>query len=42
MYGLLSGEKFPTGTALQRTLITDAKHTDERGWLAECSNTVLQ
>ena len=37
-----AGEKFPAGTVLQKRLITDAKHTDERGWLAECSNIVLQ
>ncbi len=37
-----AGEKFPSGTVLQKRLITDAKHTDERGWLAECSNIVLQ
>ena len=37
-----SGEKFPVGTVLQKRLITDAKRTDDRGWLAECSNIVLQ
>ncbi|TQN28468.1 putative transposase [Haloactinospora alba] len=37
-----AGEKFPTGTQLQKQLITNAKRTDERGWLAECSNIVLQ
>lgn len=37
-----AGETFPTGTVLQKRLITDAKHTEERGWLAECSNIVLQ
>ncbi|ASU80086.1 transposase [Actinopolyspora erythraea] len=26
-----AGEKFPSGTVLQKWLITDAKHTDERG-----------
>ena len=36
------GEKYPSGTVLQRRLITEAKRTDERGWLAECSNIVLQ
>ena len=36
------GEKCPSGTVLQRRLITDAKGTVERGWLAECSNIVLQ
>ncbi|SFT82263.1 putative transposase [Actinopolyspora lacussalsi subsp. righensis] len=37
-----AGEKFPTGTVLQKRLITDAKRTDERGWLGQCSNIVLQ
>ncbi|GAB3560632.1 putative transposase [Actinopolyspora lacussalsi] len=37
-----SGEKFPVGAVLQKRLITDAKHTDERGWLGKCSNIVLQ
>lgn len=37
-----AGEKFPSGTVLPRTLITDAKRSEERGWLAECSNIVLQ
>ncbi|PRW65011.1 RNA-guided endonuclease InsQ/TnpB family protein [Actinopolyspora mortivallis] len=37
-----AGEKFPAGSVLQKRLITDAKHTEERGWLAECSNIVLQ
>ena len=36
------GDKCPSGTVLQRRLITEAKRTDERGWLAECSNIVLQ
>ncbi|WP_017977188.1 RNA-guided endonuclease InsQ/TnpB family protein [Actinopolyspora halophila] len=36
------GEKFPSGTQLQKRLITDAKRTEERGWLSECSNIVLQ
>ena len=38
----VAGEKFPTGTVLQKRLITEAKRTDERGWLGECSNIVLQ
>ncbi|ASU79771.1 transposase [Actinopolyspora erythraea] len=37
-----AGQKYPTGTVLQKRLITDAKHTEERGWLAKCSNIVLQ
>lgn len=37
-----AGEKYPTSTQLQKRLITDAKKTDERGWLSECSNIVLQ
>ncbi|MHA6804368.1 RNA-guided endonuclease InsQ/TnpB family protein [Salinifilum ghardaiensis] len=37
-----AGEKYPSGTVLQKRLITEAKCTDERGWLAECSNIVLQ
>nr|WP_245780013.1 transposase [Actinopolyspora righensis] len=37
-----AGEKFPTGTVLQKRLITDAKHSEERGWLGQCSNIVLQ
>lgn len=36
------GERYPSGTVLQRRLITESKRTDERGWLAECSNIVLQ
>ncbi len=37
-----AGQKCPVGTVLQKRLITEAKHTPERGWLAECSNIVLQ
>lgn len=37
-----AGEKYPTGTVLQKRLITEAKRTDGRAWLAECSNILLQ
>ena len=37
-----AGAKYPLSTGLQRRLITEAKHTPERAWLAEVSNIVLQ
>ncbi|CAM02034.1 IS605 OrfB family transposase [Saccharopolyspora erythraea NRRL 2338] len=37
-----AGEKYPTGTVLQKRLITDAKKTAERAWLAEAPAQMLQ
>ncbi|WP_046469523.1 RNA-guided endonuclease InsQ/TnpB family protein [Allosalinactinospora lopnorensis] len=37
-----AGEKPPSGGALQKKLITEAKKTPERAWLSEVSNIVLQ
>ncbi|MBK5935523.1 RNA-guided endonuclease InsQ/TnpB family protein [Halorhodospira halophila] len=36
------GGQYPSSTLLQRRLITEAKHTPERAFLAEVSNIVLQ
>ncbi|MFL1377457.1 RNA-guided endonuclease InsQ/TnpB family protein [Nocardiopsis protaetiae] len=36
------GEAFPTAGVLSKTLITDAKKTEERSWLGEVSAVVLQ
>src|SRR5665811_1226175 len=36
------GAAFPTKNELSRRLITDAKHTPERAWLAEVSSVPLQ
>lgn len=37
-----AGERYPSSTALQRRLITEAKRTSERAFLAEVSNIALQ
>ncbi len=37
-----AGAKYPSSTELSRRLITDAKRTPERAWLAEVSAIVLQ
>ncbi|MGW0417620.1 RNA-guided endonuclease InsQ/TnpB family protein [Streptomyces sp. NPDC003015] len=37
-----AGEKYPTSAVLSRTLITQAKAREERAWLAEVSQVVLQ
>jgi len=37
-----AGERYPSSTALQRRLITEAKRTPERAFLADVSNIVLQ
>jgi len=37
-----AGAAFPTTNELSRRLITDAKHTPERAWLAEVSSVPLQ
>jgi len=37
-----AGEKTPSGGALQKRLITEAKKTPERAWLGQVSNIVLQ
>ena len=37
-----AGTAFPTRNDLSRRLITDAKHTPERAWLAEVSSVPLQ
>lgn len=36
------GEKYPVGTQLQKRLITDAKKTGERAWLAQAQHSMLQ
>ena len=36
------GQKWPSIAELQKTCITQAKRTEERGWLAEVSNIPLQ
>ena len=36
------GQKFPSGTDLQKQLITEAKATPEREWLSEVSAVPLQ
>ncbi|WP_017974966.1 zinc ribbon domain-containing protein [Actinopolyspora halophila] len=37
-----AGEKFPAGSVLQKRLITDAKNTPERAWLANAQHSMLQ
>lgn len=37
-----TGEPYPTGSLLQRQLITEAKRTERRAWLTEVSNIPLQ
>ncbi|MBA8826398.1 putative transposase [Saccharopolyspora lacisalsi] len=41
-YAYQAGEKYPSGTQLQKRLITDAKRTAEREWLAYAQHSVLQ
>lgn len=36
------GQKYPGGSALQALVITAAKHTPERAWLADASHSMLQ
>lgn len=37
-----AGEKAPSASELSRKLITEAKNTPERPWLAEVSSVILQ
>ncbi|WP_235883398.1 RNA-guided endonuclease InsQ/TnpB family protein [Saccharopolyspora elongata] len=38
----LAGEEYPTSGALQKRLITEAKRTPERAWLANVQHSMLQ
>lgn len=37
-----ANEPYPSGAALSKRLITEARHTPERAWLGEVSSVVLQ
>ncbi|CAM03775.1 putative transposase [Saccharopolyspora erythraea NRRL 2338] len=37
-----NGDKYPSGTVLQKRLITDAKKTNERAWLTDAAAQMLQ